>query len=198
MYDLEEIVNTVWRTPSDINEHIPTLIEYASECEHITEMGVRAITSTWAFLGAAPKKLISYDIENPAKWGADINYVYDVAKSYNLDYEFRKENVLKVEIEETDLLFLDTWHAYNQLKAELDTHSSKAKKYIIMHDTTSYEFRDEPLTSENAWEGELDFGKGLWAAIQEFLNSTDKWILHKRYINNNGLTILKRVNENNI
>jgi len=193
MYDLEKIVNQIYQTPSDINEHIPTLIEYASECEHITEMGVRAITSTWAFLGAAPKKLISYDIENPSKWGADINMVYDVAKQYNLNYEFRKENVLKIEIEETDLLFLDTWHAYNQLKAELEKHSSKAKKYIIMHDTTSYEFRDEPLTSENAWEGKLDFGKGLWAAITEFLDSNNEWVLHKRYTNNNGLTILKRV-----
>jgi hypothetical protein len=119
--------------------------------------------------------------------------VENVAKQYGLDYEFRKQNVLKIDIEETDLLFLDTWHAYNQLKAELELHSSKAKKYIIMHDTTSYEFRDEPLTSENAWEGELDFGRGLWAAIQEFLDSTDEWVLHKRYTNNNGLTILKRV-----
>ena len=180
-------------TPSDINEHIPTLIQYGSECDHITEMGVRAITSTWAFLGSAPKKLISYDIENPAKWGADINHVYDVAKHYGLDYEFRKENVLKLEIEETDLLFLDTWHAYDQLKAELELHSSKARKYIIMHDTTSYEFRDEPLTSENAWEGEPPIGRGLWLAITEFLDSTNEWELHKRYTNNNGLTILKRI-----
>jgi hypothetical protein len=193
MYNLEEIVNKIYTTPSDINEHIPTLIEYASECDHITEMGVRAITSTWAFLGAAPKKLISYDIEYPSKWGADINVVRDVAKYYGLNYEFRKENVLNIDIEETDLLFLDTWHAYCQLKAELERHSSKAKKYIIMHDTTSYEFRDEPLTSENAWEGEAPTGKGLWAAVQEFLDSTDEWVLHKRYTNNNGLTILKRV-----
>jgi hypothetical protein len=193
MYDLEQIVNQIYTTPSDINEHIPTLINYASECEHITEMGVRAITSTWAFLGAAPKKLISYDIENPSKWGANIDQVYGVAKQYDLDYEFRKEDVLKIDIEETDLLFLDTWHAYCQLKAELDKHNSKAKKYIIMHDTTSYEFKDEPLTSENAWEGAPPIGKGLWAAVTEFLESTDEWILHKRYTNNNGLTILKRI-----
>jgi hypothetical protein len=193
MYDLEQIVNKIYNTPSDINEHIPTLIEYASECETITEMGVRAITSTWAFLGAAPKRLISYDIENPSKWGANIDMVYEVAKHYNLNYEFRKENVLKLDIDETDLLFLDTWHAYCQLKAELEKHSSKAKKYIIMHDTTSYEFRDEPLTSENAWDGAPPTGKGLWAAVTEFLDSTDEWVLHKRYTNNNGLTILKRV-----
>jgi hypothetical protein len=193
MYDLEQIVNQIYTTPSDINEHIPTLVEYGSECDHITEMGVRAITSTWAFLGAAPKKLISYDIENPSKWGANIDQVYNVAKHYGLDYEFKKEDVLKIDIEETDLLFLDTWHAYCQLKAELDRHNSKAKKYIIMHDTTSYESRDEPLTSENAWEGEPPTGKGLWLAITEFLDSTNEWELHKRYINNNGLTILKRI-----
>ena len=193
MHNLETLINQLHQTPSDINEHIPTLVEYGSECETITEMGVRTITSTWAFLGCAPKSLISYDIQDPSKWGANIQDVYDTAKSYGLNFEFRKENVLKIEIEETDLLFLDTWHAYDQLKAELRLHSNKAKKYIIMHDTTSYEFRDEPLTSENAWEGELDFGRGLWAAIEEFLESSEEWILHKRYTNNNGLTILKRV-----
>jgi hypothetical protein len=193
MQDLEKLVNELYTTPSDINEHIPTLIEYGSECETITEMGVRAITSTWAFLGSAPKRLISYDIEDPSKWGADIQSVYDTAKAYGLHFEFRKENVLKIEIDETDLLFLDTWHAYDQLKAELELHSPKAKKYILMHDTTSYEYRDEPLTSENAWEGDSSTGKGLWPAVTEFLEQHPEWELHKRFTNNNGLTIIKRV-----
>ena len=192
MYDLEQIVNQIYTTPSDINEHIPTFIEYASECDHITEMGVRAISSTWVFLGATPKKLVSYDMENPSHYGEDINVVYEVAKQYGLNYEFIQADVLKIEIEETDLLFLDTWHAYDQLKAELDRHNSKAKKYIIMHDTTSYEFRDEPLTSENTFEGEKSSGKGLWPAITEFLEENNNWELHKRFTNNNGITILKR------
>jgi len=192
MYDLEQIVNQIYTTPSDINEHIPTLIEYASECETITEMGVRAITSTWAFLGAAPKKLISYDMENPSHYGANINVVYEVAKQYELNYEFIQADVLTIDIEETDLLFLDTWHAYDQLKAELDKHNHKAKKYIIMHDTTSYEFRDEPLTSENTFKGEQSSGKGLWPAITEFLEENNDWELYKRFTNNNGITILKR------
>ncbi len=193
MYDLEQIINQIYLTPSDINEHIPTLIEYASECESITEMGVRAITSTWAFLGSAPKRLISYDMEDPSHYGSNIQIVYDVAKQYGLNFTFTKADVLKINIEETDLLFLDTWHAYDQLKAELEKHSSKARKYIIMHDTTSYEYRDEPLTSENTFEGEKSSGKGLWPAITEFLQSNPEWEIHKRYTNNNGLTILKRI-----
>jgi hypothetical protein len=192
MYDLEQIINQIYQTPSDINEHIPTFIEYASECDHITEMGVRAIKSTWAFLGAAPKKLISYDMEDPSHYGSNIQIVYDVAKQYGLDFEFKQADVLEIEIEETDLLFLDTWHAYDQLKAELDRHNSKTRKYIIMHDTTSYEFRDEPLTSENTFKGEQSSGKGLWPAITEFLEENNNWELHKRFTNNNGITILKR------
>jgi hypothetical protein len=61
-----------------------------------------------------------------------------------------------------------------------------------MHDTTSYESRDEPLTSENTFKGEKSSGKGLWPAITEFLESNSDWVMHKRYINNNGITILKR------
>ena len=37
-------------------------------------------------------------------------------------------------------------------------------------------------------------GKGLWPAIEEFLLESKEWIQHERFYNNNGLTILKRVN----
>ena len=71
--DLEQKVNQLYQTPSDINEHIPTIIKYGLECDHITEMGVRGILSTWGWLASAPKqKLISYDLYNPSKWGGDI------------------------------------------------------------------------------------------------------------------------------
>jgi hypothetical protein len=62
-----------------------------------------------------------------------------------------------------------------------------------MHDTTSYEHRDEPLTSENTFKGDKSTGKGLWPAITEFLESHPEWKLHKRYTNNNGITIIARV-----
>ena len=68
MIELEQRINQLYQTPSDINEHIPTLISYGQECNHITEMGVRGIISTWAFLGSAPKKMMSYDIQDPKEW----------------------------------------------------------------------------------------------------------------------------------
>ena len=190
---IENYYNNLVNTPSDINEHLPTLRKYAEECDHITEMGVRGIISTWGWLSSSPKKLISYDIQDPSTWNSPLQDVYDTAEIYGIEFNFHLANVLEVEIDETDLLFLDTWHAYDQLKAELELHSPKAKKYILMHDTTSYEYRDEPLTSENAWEGDSSTGKGLWPAVTEFLEQHPEWELHKRFTNNNGLTIIKRV-----
>ena len=48
---------------TDINEHLPTLYEYAKRCQFITEMGVRDGQSTSAFLYANPLRLISYDLD---------------------------------------------------------------------------------------------------------------------------------------
>ena len=53
--DLEVIVDAIYKHPSDINEHVPTLLEYGQKCDHITEMGVRWIISTWVWLACAPK-----------------------------------------------------------------------------------------------------------------------------------------------
>jgi hypothetical protein len=193
IHNLEKLVNQLHQTPSDINEHFPAIIKYGSECETITEMGVRWVVSTWAWLACAPKKLRCYDLYDPSHWGTNIQDVYDTAEAYGLDFEFKVADVLKIEIEETDLLFIDTWHAYDQLKAELKLHASKVKKYICFHDTTSYATSDENPGHENSWEGKTS-GKGIWLAIEEFLEENkDEWELAHRYMNNNGFTIVRRI-----
>ena len=200
IHNLEKHINYLHQTPSDINQHLPTIIKYGQECEHITEMGVRGILSTWGWLAASPKKLIAYDIENPSNWNSNIQDVYDTAEAYNLDFTFIKADVLKIEIEETDLLFLDTLHVHNQLKSELKLHSGKVKKYICFHDTTSYENRNEvslehqPDYSAVLGEG-YDINKqGLWSVVEEFLDQNkDTWRLKERFTNNNGFTIIERI-----
>lgn len=181
MSRLEDKYNHHCEHRSDIHEHLPTLKLYASECQHITEMGVRWIVSTYAFLVGKPKKMISYDFQDPNTWGADINETKSIAEESGIDYQFHVQDVLKLEIEPTDLLFLDTWHVYDQLRQELELHSPKARKYIIMHDTTSFEFN-----------GEGEGHKGLWPAVEEFLVKHPEWVIKERFTNNNGLTILQR------
>jgi hypothetical protein len=184
METLEEIYQRLCLRESDINEHLPTLRKYASECETITEMGVRAIVSTYALMVGKPKTLISIDIKHPdieTNQPNTLQKAIDISKENNINFEFILGDTLNIEIEETDFLFIDTWHKYHQLKKELELHGNKAKKYIGFHDTTLFETRDE------------DGGNiGLWKAISEFLEENPHWVIHERFHNNNGLTILKR------
>lgn len=177
---------------SDINEHMPTLLKYAKECKHITEMGVRDIVSTWAFLYSKPTKLVCYDIYKPKK---NLDLLYDSAKEEGIKFSFILKNVLDVTLDETDLLFIDTWHKYGQLKLELKLHSNSVRKYIILHDTTKFESQDEPGRGGKYSDERTDTpGKqGLWLAVTEFLEDNKDWKLKERFLNCNGLTVLERV-----
>ena len=167
-------------TPSDINEHLPTLKRYASQCEHITEMGVRSCVSTFAFLMGKPKKLVSIDIDPLENWGIEVASMEVVASEYGTEFQFILDDTTKITIEPTDLLFLDTWHVYEQVKKELELHAKFVKKFIIFHDTTSFEFFG------------MDGHVGIWPAIEEFLEENKQWYIFERFQNNNGLTVLKR------
>jgi len=181
--DLEINYKTRCESVSDINEHLPTLKRYAEECEHVTEMGVRWVVSTFAFMMGLPKKLISYDIDPLEHWGINNEELTKIANENGIDFQFKLVNTLELEIEETDLLFLDTDHTYKQVKSELLLHGNKSKKYIIFHDTTSFEFK--------GMNGDTI---GLWPAIEEFIDDNPHWVICERFYNNNGLTILKRNN----
>jgi hypothetical protein len=97
-------------------------------------------------------------------------------------------------MEPCDLLFIDTWHCYLQLKKELTRHHSKVNKYIILHDTVSYANVDEKSADEMGVLNhiETNLPKGLWSAVEEFLYENKNWVVWEKKPNNNGLTILKR------
>lgn len=164
---IEERYQELCWTPSDINEHLQTLREYSDKCEHVTEFGVRGCVSLHAFLSSKAKKVVAYDIMNVA--------VPDCKK-----LTFINADVLEVDIEPTDLLFIDTLHTYDQLRQELYWHADLARKYIAMHDTTMFGDAGE------------DGGRGLNAAISEFLEDDPAWKECYRSHENNGLTILAR------
>mgnify|MGYP003660191117 CR=1 FL=1 len=180
-------------TTSDINQHLETLKNYASECKHITEMGVRTVVSTWAFLASKPKRLVSMDIVQCPIQDAEI-----AAKNEGIDFEFIVADTSnpQLDIEPTDLLFIDTWHVYDQLKKEFELHANKVKKYIILHDTTTFgnvgESGSDLIINPATGQMEMMRKKGLWPAVEEFLAENTNWTLKERFTHNNGLTILQR------
>lgn len=181
--------NYLCSVPSDINEHLPVIKKYAEECEHITEMGVRYVVSTWALLAAKPKKIFCYDILTGLDmdvFNRNLNELSNKAKDINVNFLFSQADVLNIEIEETDLLLIDTYHEYNQIKQELKLHGNKVKKYLIFHDTTTFGEFGETFKVPNTI--------GIWPAIEEFMLENKEWRIEERLTNNNGLTILKRWN----
>ena len=86
-------------TVSDINQHIETLYNLGKECSHITEMGVRWVSSTWPLVYSKPNKMVSYDIKkNP-----NIDRVISLCEEYSINYTFQEKDVLEIEIEPTEL-----------------------------------------------------------------------------------------------
>jgi hypothetical protein len=114
---------------------------------------------------------------------------------------FCQGNALTVEATNCDLLFIDTFHVYGQLKRELARHASSCAHCIVLHDTTVDAENGEAL--RNGWDPNAmaqstgipveEIVRGLWPAVQEFCAEEGAtWYLARRYTNNNGLTVLVR------
>jgi hypothetical protein len=99
------------------------------------------------------------------------------------DYRFRQADVLDVEPEPCDLLFIDTYHTADQLRQELARHAGGARRWIAMHDTKTFGERGE------------DGGPGLLVAIRAFLRDRPEWGVVYRAEHNNGLLVLSRVDK---
>lgn len=189
--------NRLCITPSDIWEHLPTLKLLAEQCNTIVECGVRFVVSSYAFATGLPAdgKLIMVDPYRSKNVDAFLNMEPRASFVHASDIE--------CPLVETDMLFIDTWHIYGQLKRELAYWHGHVRKYIVMHDTTVDAIRGE--TIRNGWDAYQqsretgipvnEINKGLWPAIEEFLAAHPEWKLAARYYNCNGLTILQRDTE---
>lgn len=160
--------------PSDINEHVPTLRSLAAQCDHVTEFGVRRGVSTVALLYGQPKRLISYDLKTaPEVSGLS-------SRQGECVFEFRQGDSRSVEIEETDMLFIDTTHQAEHTAAELKNAAGKVRRWLVFHDTVTF--------------GEVgDNGSpGILHAIRDFVRSNPEWSVIRDDKNNHGLMVLSR------
>lgn len=158
-------------TYSDIQKHVPVLHKLALECDSVVELGVRTGVSTRAFL-PLNVKLRSYDIENDPR----VYELFSMANSLGKDMQYIMGDSLKIDIEPSDMMFVDTVHSYEQVSGELARHASKIRKYIAFHDTYVY-----GLGSEN-----------VLSAVIDFIVKNPEWEICHYDIENNGLTVIKR------
>lgn len=159
----------------NVKEHLPILRDYAQKVNHITEFGFGGGWSGSAFMMARPKRYISYDINVDRKMA-------NLFGSVGLNFTVIQADTSKIEIEPTELLFIDSLHTYTHLKKELELHADKVRKWIIMHDTQTY-----------GRTGQDKQSPGLMDAIEEFIDSNPNWVIKEIRTNCHGLTILERV-----
>lgn len=179
------------RTPSDISDHLLTLVEFGSKCTSIAELGVREGNSTLAFLFSRPSLLFSVDLRPKPN--------FDNLVPPMTCWQFVLADSREVILPKVDLLLIDTTHTYSHLKAELDRHVPKVSKFIILHDTETYKrfgyVRNSNLYPDrtDCEDGALTVVEGVGRAIYEFEREFGhQWKLFRHYPNNNGLTIYAR------
>lgn len=162
---------------TDMQGHMDVLKQYASISRRIAEFGVYDCTSTWALLAGRPTKLTSYDILRRP----EVSDVEKAANGCGVGFEFVLADSASVDIGQVDLLLIDSLHTYEHLSNELRIHAKNVTQFIILHDTETFGHTDETYS-----------GRGLWPAVEEFLQSNPWTILH-RFTHCHGLTILTRV-----
>lgn len=210
MEELEQRYNHARTTPSDIFMHIDVLKVLSKYCSSVLELGTRSCVSSWGFLKGlslsnAPvgaKLLISNDLDHHP----NIDIVRNVANNIGIRYKFIQKNDLtltNVDLggnAQFDIVFIDTWHIYGQLKRELEKFHPIAAKYIIMHDTDidaehgesvrmGHDIQKMALASNYP---AAEITKGLRPAIQEFLESHPEWFVLHWIRDGIGLTVLAR------
>ena len=126
----------------DIGAHMETLLLYARQCTHITELGVRGVVSSWAFLqglvehkaasgGAATHTLLACD----PVMSNNVFTLQREAEQNGVRFTFMLGDDLVAPMEPTDAVFIDTWHLQGQLSRELRRMHALTRKWILLHDT---------------------------------------------------------------
>ncbi|MFN2333590.1 MAG: hypothetical protein ABR550_04100 [Wenzhouxiangellaceae bacterium] len=202
--DIDELYRLYcMQTNMDIHVHLPMLRELASDCCHVTEFGTRHGISCSAFMAGRPARLVAFDlVRQPA-----IDLLERLASKAGTDFRFREENILKADIEATELLFIDSTHTYEHLTVELERFARHCRRYLVFHDThlfgqtgmyradpTVDDGIDIPNSPDQQSPRERILTEGLLKAIGEFLNQNIDYRLVCHSQLNNGLVVLKKIN----
>lgn len=185
------------RRRSEIRLHLPFMKELATGLHSVTEFGVKSGQSTTAFLAAQPDFLTSVDLsETPV--------VRELKELQGATaFTFIEGDSRKVEIEPTDLLFIDSTHTAAHLEEELTRHAGKVRKYLVFHDTVSagkvgFWYRSDYGMSKHgkgvSWldKGAKQHTRGILETIGLFQLANQEWRTKFDFKENNGLLVLGR------
>lgn len=131
-------------TPSDISEHLPTLVDLVIEhdAQSVLELGTRSGVSTVAFLYALEQtggKLISVDVDGAPNIGNHPHWQF-------IQGDDTDPSVF-AQCDLADIVFIDTSHGYRHTLQELYLYSHLVRRpgLMVLHDTELEHPIGEPL-----------------------------------------------------
>jgi predicted O-methyltransferase YrrM len=131
-------------TPSDIHLHLPRFVAmvHEAEAQHVIELGSRSGVSTVAWLYALERTdgvLTSVDLDCAPQIGTWSHWRH--IQGDDLDPE------VLARLEPADIVFIDTSHALQQTRDELEAYLPLVKRpgLIVLHDTELAQPMDAPL-----------------------------------------------------
>lgn len=192
-------------------QHFSTFYHFGTKCKRIVEMGVWQAVSSWAWVACDPSYLRLVDVQKVP--GGQHDEIEEEAKKMGMDFKFeigdtghgaifknqkiaerelsKRGNVSEVPNyimdDNIDLLYIDSYHSYTQVKAELELHAHKVNKYLVFHDT-------ETFGETHDYDGDL----GLNPAIREYIAEHPEWYYIHKVSYGDGCTVLgnkKNVND---
>lgn len=180
---LAEAYEMVCDNPSDINEHLPTLVEICKklDAKNVIELGVRSGVSTiaWLFgISQTDGHLWSVDI-GPAPQLQHPRWTFTRGEDTD-------PFVLAQLPEQVDAVFVDTDHRYQLTLDEIRTYAPRVRSggCLIFHDTEEESF-EHHTTEEPPFP--------VRSAIDEIFGGDEPELPStkiERYENNHGLTVV--------
>lgn len=190
MDQLEEIYRKHCTGGTAIAAHLPRLRALAKGLEVAAEFGVkRGASSAALLLGAA--SVYSYDIVATPdalaiKALVGERWHYQIGDSRTAD------------VPSCDLLFVDSAHDYEHVKAELSAHADKARRYLVFHDVLTFGSvgaRGESGDQLWAYKRGVSVPReclGIRPAIDELMIRDPSWHIAASYTDSHGLLVLER------
>lgn len=157
----------------DVTDHMDKLKTYASQCSHVTELGIGNVGSTFAFAMGLPANLVSYDASPIEMKEIDRAELTQLALGNGINFTFNEVDPLDVTIANTDLLFIHDAVEASRLSQELSLHGNKASKFIIV-----------PLFAVD--------NDAFLTVINDFINANPSWTITENIQEWCGLVVLSK------
>jgi len=187
---LEDLYAQHCASGSAMAAHLPRLRALAEGCALAVEFGVKRGASSAALLLGATH-VISYDVrETP-----EARVLEQLAGAR---WEYRLEDSRAAACPPCDLLFVDSLHTYDQVRAELAAHADHVRRWLVFHDVLTFGTvgakgeSGEQIHPYRRGESVPRDALGIRPAIDELLIRDRSWHIAASYSDSHGLLVLRR------